>query len=133
MSEKVVSDQQEKALVNNVDFKCPSCASCFSEEVQWITGLLKSKTTTCPNCGSKLLIEAEEAELLAAFMKNKERFGKAMSVFMVPYAIGGLIVSLYFGGLGFMLYMPVGVVIFALLKMLFDNQPDLTISLNKAL
>lgn len=132
MSEKLVSDQQEKVLIENIDFKCPSCASCFSEESQWITNLLESKTTTCPNCGSELLLGAEEEGLLAALMKKKERFGKAMFVFMVPYAIGGLIVSLYFGGLGFMLYMPVGLVIFSLLKMLFDNQPDLTIGLNQA-
>ncbi|MFJ5535731.1 hypothetical protein [Vreelandella titanicae] len=51
---------------------------------------------------------------------------------MLLYTLGGLIVSLYFGGLGFILYMPVGLGIFGLLKALVDNQADLTIGLNKA-
>lgn len=89
MSEKVVSDQEGKVLIESIDFECPSCASCFSEESQWITELLEARKTTCPNCESELLIGAEEEGLLAAFMKKKERFGKAMFVFMVPYAIGG--------------------------------------------
>ncbi|AQU83630.1 MULTISPECIES: hypothetical protein [unclassified Halomonas] len=127
-----MSEKEEKALIESIDFECPSCAACFSEEPQWITDLLKANKATCPHCESKLLIGTEDKDRLASVMKKKERFGKAMFAFMVPYAIGGLIVSLYFGGLGFLLYMPVGLGIFSLLKMLFDNQPDLTISLNPA-
>lgn len=51
---------------------------------------------------------------------------------MVHYIIIELIVSLYIGGLGFMLYMPVGLLAFSLLKMLFHNQPELTVSLKSA-
>ncbi|MCC5904246.1 MAG: hypothetical protein JJT87_20235 [Halomonas sp.] len=65
-------------------------------------------------------------------MKKKERLGKAMVVLMFFYTVGGLIVSLYFGGLGFILYMPLGLGAFGLMKALVDNQPDLTISLKQA-
>ncbi|MBF8224438.1 hypothetical protein [Halomonas sp. 328] len=65
-------------------------------------------------------------------MKRKGRFGKAMFAFMLPYGIGGLIVALFFGGLGFMLYLPVGLVIFSLLKLLFDNRSDLSVRLDQA-
>jgi hypothetical protein len=77
------------------------------------------------------LIGTEDKERLASMMKKKEQFGKAMFVFMLLYTIGGLIASLYFGGLGFILYMPVGLGVFGLLKAFVDNQVDLTISLNQ--
>ncbi|WP_447044375.1 hypothetical protein [Vreelandella sp. H-I2] len=131
MTEKAVGAKEENALIKNIDFECPSCASCFSEESQWITGLLQAQTATCPHCKSELLIGTEDKERLASVMKKKEQFGKAMFVFMLLYTIGGLIVSLYFGGLGFILYMPVGLGIFGLLKAFVDNQADLTISLNQ--
>lgn len=51
---------------------------------------------------------------------------------MVPCIIIGIVVFFCFGGLGFMLYVPVGLLAFSLLKMLFDNQPDLTVSLKSA-
>ncbi|TVU91574.1 hypothetical protein [Vreelandella titanicae] len=94
-----------------------------------MTGLLKADMATCPHCESVLLIETEDRDHLTSTMKKKERFGKIMLVFMVPYIIVGLLVSLSSGGLGFMLYIPVGLLAFSLLKMLFDNQPDLTINL----
>ncbi|MDQ7734689.1 hypothetical protein QT231_18420 [Halomonas sp. SpR1] len=131
MSENAVSTKEEKALVENIDFECPSFSSCFCEESQWITDLLKANQASCPGCESKLLIGTEDKDRLASVMKKRERFGKTMVVFMLLYTIGGLIVSLYFGGLGFILYMPVGLGIFGLLKALVDNQTDLTISLNQ--
>ena len=132
MTEKDVSKKEEKALIENIDFDCPSCGACFCEESQWITDLLKANMATCPQCESELSIETQEKNRLASAMKKKEWFGKAMVVFMLLYTIGGLIVSLYFGGLGFILYMPIGIGIFALLKVLVDNQRDLTISLTQA-
>jgi len=129
VSEKEPIEKQDKALIEDIDFDCPVCSSCFCKESQWITDFLKADTATCPQCESELSIGAEDKHLLASAMKKKERFGKVMFVFMVPYIIVGLLVSLSFGGLGFMLYMPVGLLAFSLLKMLFDTQPDLTISL----
>ncbi|MGP9767978.1 hypothetical protein ACT3UM_19865 [Halomonas sp. AOP13-D3-9] len=132
VNEKAPIEKQDKALIESIDFECPACGCCFCEESQWITELLKADMATCPHCESDLLIGTEDKDLLTSTMKKKERFGKAMFVFMVPYIIVGLIVSLSFGGLGFMLYMPVGLLAFSLLKMLFDNQPDLTINLKSA-
>jgi len=132
LSEKEACTKEEKALVENIDFECPSCSSCFCEDSPWIADLLKANKATCPNCEGELLIGTEDKNRLASVMKKRERFGKAMVVFMLLYTLGGLIVSLYFGGLGFILYMPVGLGVFGLLKALVDNQTDLTIGLNKA-
>lgn len=129
VNEKEPIKKKDKALIESIDFECPACGSCFCEESQWINGLLKADTATCPHCESDLLIETEDKGHLTSTMKKKERFGKIMLVFMVPYIIIGLLVSLSSGGLGFILYMPVGLLAFSLLKTLFDNQPDLTISL----
>lgn len=127
-----MSKEAEKAVFQDLDFECPACDSHFCEGSEWVTNLLESRATSCPDCGSELRIQDEEGGLLADFMKRKGRFGKAMFAFMLPYVIGGLIVSLFFGGLGFMLYLPVGLVIFALLKLVFDNQSDLSIRLDRA-
>ncbi|MCE8036114.1 MAG: hypothetical protein ACXIU5_16885 [Halomonadaceae bacterium] len=124
-----MSKKEEKAVLEDLDFKCSSCGSCFCEESQWIAGLLESRTATCPSCGAELLLGKEEEGKLAAFMKKKDRFGKAMFVFMCAYSLGGLVVSLLFGGLGFVLYMPVGLVAFTALKMSFDSRSDLSIRL----
>lgn len=129
MSEKEAIEKKDKALIESIDFECNACGSCFCEESQWINGLLKADTATCPHCESDLLIGTEDKDRLTSTMKKKERFGKVMFVFMVPYIIVGFLVSLSSGGIGFMLYMPVGLLAFSLLKMLFDNQPDLTINL----
>ncbi|MBD3895340.1 hypothetical protein IEI94_05700 [Halomonas sp. ML-15] len=125
-----MSSEEEKAVLKELDFECPSCGSCFCEESQWVANLIEFKTATCPDCSSELAMGEEDESRLVEFMKKKERFGKAMFVFMLPYMIGGLAVSLYFGGLGFMLYMPVGIAGFALLKVLFDNQSDMTVRFN---
>lgn len=127
-----MSKEAEKAVFQDLDFECPACASHFCEGSEWVTGLLASRTAACPDCGSELQIQAEEEEQLADFMKRKGRFGKAMFAFMLPYGIGGLIITLFFGGLGFMLYLPVGLVIFSLLKLVFDNSSDLSIRLDQA-
>ncbi|MGR2738704.1 hypothetical protein ACUY1T_09665 [Billgrantia sp. Q4P2] len=127
-----MSNKEEKNVIEDLDFECSSCGSCFCKDSQWVTNLLESGAAACPSCGGELLLGKEERDGLAAFIKKKDRFGKAMFVFMLIYALGGLIVSLFFGGLGFLLYMPMGLVVFSCLKMLFDSKTDLSIRLGLA-
>ncbi|MBM6444016.1 hypothetical protein ACX3YC_01295 [Pseudomonas mohnii] len=107
----------ESTTYNDVNMSCGHCSSWLTPSYQQAFELIQLQPISCDHCGSDLLLEEGDRQVLDKKLKTAARVGKLATLIMLPYFLIGLVVSLNSPFPGFSgLLVGVGIVLAFIIK-----------------
>jgi len=84
----------ESATYNDVNMSCGHCDSWLTPSYQQAFELIQLQPISCDHCGSNLLLEEGDRQVLEKKLKTAARVGKLAALILLPYFLIGLVTSL---------------------------------------
>ena len=84
----------ESTTYNDVNMSCGHCSSWLTPSYQQAFELIQLKPISCDHCGSDLLLEEGDRQVLDKKLRSAARMGKLALLIMLPYFLIGLVTSI---------------------------------------
>ena len=85
----------ESTTYNDVNMSCGHCSSLLTPSYQQAFELVELHPISCDQCGSELLLEEGDRQVLDKKLQTAARVGKMALLIMLPYFLIGVVASLY--------------------------------------
>lgn len=81
---------------NDVNMSCGHCSHSLKPSYKQAFALVERKPINCSQCSLNLLLDDTDRELLNVKLQSATRLGKLLLLFLGPYFLCGLALSIYF-------------------------------------